>query len=695
MTTKRQIDLTELNTAWTYATLSSTEMARNFFAYGEGAYGKQHNFGYPGEALERFVERETLLSLINIRSLATAACITSKIDYEFYQGQKENFGELLSSTNEMKQDGILQSLVAYWNHVVLGKTVETEFISLLSTNSEKLATIELLLSMPEVEKVRGWILKILSTLDTVSLIELSPYQKTEELKSLALIYEFLRPKKSECKDCLSIYDISMKAWRLSKKELKFESAVLSTSDDIKEFEIALGCTSLDLLTIHYGLLTWERNWAKIAEIAKDRVFEAWLKAGLTNNAPITTDFKSKLESSFYSSKEISGKASQWIHEILCEENLIFIQSLSENFSKISVTASLLSRLNHPIFTKKNGLNFIEDTIHKNCYVDFMKDAESKGFDKKGLLHLIEMKRLEWGVTNSAYNGSSIAKEYLADLITAEIYPMKSYEEWKEIDLQHSFVGYLSVLCTTDPNLYVASLAGIPIESREFLIKGADYSYAHLDFSKTVFEAITNKVLYVSVLMESIYHFSPVSYGKVLYRFYKDAVLEGAGLTEEEVDQLLKAALEHSLFDKYEKNEIAEKFMNEDEKLIKEIDATIQRIENAYYLSSLNQTLSASNKLLADSRVQDALVNKFSEIKTGLISDSLKERYEIIKNLEQNEFILASTTEKLYEQFNQQMIQQSVYKENDIDYLVYITNVLVNHYKNEDTLKENELCQTAM
>lgn len=696
MTVKGQISFEDFISVWSHADHLSVAQAKDFFLGKNNHYGLKHSFGYPGEVLERFVERDGIASLEGIRALALVACATSNEEYEFYQEQKVQFADQLSSTKVMKEDGILQALAAYWRVAVLKEEASDSFVSLLKVNEERLTVVEMLLAMPEQELVRPLILKVVSTIDLDSLLLKEAEKKASALKSFALFYEFFRPKKSDCKDFLQLFEITTTAWRLSKKELQVDS---TNSSLITDYTTQLACTRKELMLIHHSLFIWVRNWAKVTEVAKDRVFDEWLKAELTDSKTASQYFKNEMLYGARDKDVVGKKIAEWFSEVVCEDNLMFIKEYTGEFVHLGMTTSVISKMNHPIFTKENGIDFISMVTHEENFPPFWEKVIAQDMDRKCILQLIEDKRISWELAKDTdYVSQFVSKFYLQALVSEEVYEMKTFEEWKELGLRYAYVSYLKSIQSTECDRYVTLLSEIPVESKGFLITTSYRTFGmndkKINFSEVVFEKTSKKQLYLSVIMQVVYHHLPSAYGNMLYKFYKDGSLTHAGLTENDISLLLEKAVEHSLFEDRIREEIAEKFMSSEEKLEKEILKAIEQIEKAYNINSLQRAMNIEKDLLQSERIQEALANRFSTIDFKQYHNKPRELYGFITKLELEDVVQNSVIVSMKEVLNKYVIESTTYTKSDISYLHYVTQILEDHYQNEEE-KENELCKAAI
>jgi hypothetical protein len=702
MTSKDKFQIREAVMVENFVSLYETYEVKRYFEGNSAQFGEQHGFAYPGEFLERFVERNIFTNITDIRTFVLGACLTCEEGYEFYDKQKETFADTFLSTEETKNDVFLLVLAAIWDSKINNKEFDETFNEILKTNEEILVAIEILLALTNLKNTRTIITKLLSKFDLQTLLLKSAPDRIDEMKSLSLIYEFLRPKKTECKSFLGILDFMIQVWRLSKKEMQINGPKPTEDAFVKKLSEGLSCDVNEVLMFHHFLFSWDKYWTKNAGIAKERVFFQWIKGELTGEKPVSNFFRKKIDNPNYSKKTIGGRISWYISDVKVEENLLFINEFTNDFANLQLSPSLISIVNHPIFTEKNSGYFVHEAIKKDSFVTFFTRLNTMQLNAREILCILEQKRLEWrNEISDSHIARSISTLYFETLITEGVYVMKTYEEWKKIGLQYAYVLYLKSISKIEPDFFVNSISNIPIEARDFLINTNSKTYHYQNnkptvFDSDIFENTHMKEPYLSVIMETICYHSPSTYGFNLYRFYKNGVLEEAGLGVLDIDFLLQKALNKGLFDGENfKEEIAEKFMSADDKHKKELSKAIKEISDTRNLTHLQRTLKLPNELLVDEKLHKAIETKFLELEYARFHNSVRDFFDTLEIIKSIEGISQSVIQQLHSHFIKQAIESKKYDQKDIKFFLELSNLLTEHYNQIEKEKENEPWEALM
>lgn len=665
-------------------------------------WSKKYGFGYPGEALERFHERGIEKRQQSLRSFVLAACVTYGMEYEHYEKQVEQFANAVSQTKGYEQDGFLQLLVGIWNAKRdNNQKWENEFLAHLKTNEEKIAALHVMEFFRYDVKLEynTTSICILELISVEEMVKMDIYKRVAMMKPCVQVYEVIRPKKSDCKAFLPMYDFLLHAWRLAKKELKLNVLEPNWEEGIEAYTKALQCSSQDVVAIQYFLFQWQREWVKLSLNARERVFHEFLKIHLTSEEAVNEDFKTEVRNTNLSKKNIE----EWISYIGNDENLLFVQEISDDFKHFNATLSLLSILDHPLFHKENGEAFIKHAVTKGvkdisihelkAFSDEAYDIKFKENAKFETWALVERKRKEWKVTT--YYSEPIENDYLQILFDLGMYDVNDYDAMKEVDLKDEYKRYIKQL--QDKDEYLRLLAMIPVEDREFMASssgGYGYSREKNYFDNSMYLAVSDKQAYFTLLLETMYYHIPHRYADELYSLLGNQdIVKHLGLEQEDVQEYMEYAKEEDLFySGHIKSTIKEKFMTEKEKFQRDKEKFVEDLKKSSNTFNIQYRLSTLEKYLTDEDVLAALVTVV-ETMTYQFHDDLKTLYiwvqEQIANKTLPEYVIQVMTKRI----DELIIENEKISEKELQYKLYAYNVLENHKKEQEKVEEeNALCQ---
>lgn len=580
----------------------------NFFYNKPSPWADRAGFGYAGEALERFEERKACTTTESLRAFvlaATASQFSHFGNFEHYDDQKERFGERVLNAKKFNNDGLVQLLVHAWNHKNGYKTnFSNDYMENLKTSDEILVALAIFDFFELMKGEPSHVSQLMSRINVNDLKEKDVYDRADALKPLIQLYDATRPKKSEFKKNVAIYDYVLSAWRLTKKEIKTEVSTPSWENDFAPSAKALQTDASQTLTLHYLLIEWSPEFVKVPEIAKERLFVQLVQHQLTQQNQLDEKMKdliqkTKMDITFIWAFLPKVKSS----------NLAFVFDLTDGFKNIPATRETLSMIENPIYTDSILIDLLDQIVRN----EIGKDTLHFLLENTPLSEKIELirKRL---TEEHHYPGLLYrpGETYVHILMNHKIY--NCYEDFVSLNIESSFKSYLKS-SWVDADTFLKHALTIPLEQTDFIGTRHRTYYSNSSnttyFNPEKYQTLTNKSDYVTLILKVVNFHEPKAYGDLIFKLASDGILKEIGISENAEENILKHIYDNKLYrDNHVAYKLKERFTSEEVKRQEQMANVLQELNVIKSTTLITHYLNKAIPFKDEPIVQQAIRNIF-------------------------------------------------------------------------------------